>query len=133
MDQKMDLSELIGEWEVAKAAEKSAMEKRRIVEDQIVMLARIPDGFDGVKTIGDGNHQLKATGRINRAVDGDMAQEIAADFGLTQHLSTLFSWKPTVNVRAWKNTSKEITSLFADAITAKPGRVSFSIVEKKGE
>jgi hypothetical protein len=54
-------------------------------------------------------------------------QELAAEHGLTDHLSTLFRWKPEINMAIWKASDERITRPLAGAITAKPGRPSFTI------
>ena len=48
-------------------------------------------------------------------------QELAAEFGLTEHLASLFRWKPEINMAVWKATDEAITKPLAAAITAKPG------------
>jgi hypothetical protein len=68
-------------------------------------------------------------GRINRKVDADKLQAIAAEAGLTEHLSSLFRWKPEIAMSAWKAASPNITTPLLDAITATPGRPSFTITE----
>ena len=57
----------------------------------------------------------------------DKVQELAAEHGLTDHLSTLFRWKPELNMAIWKSSNESITRALAPAITAKPGRPSFTI------
>jgi hypothetical protein len=64
------------------------------------------------------------------AIDGDLAQEIAAENGLTEHLATLFRWSPELNLKAWAHASPEITGPLSAAITAKPGRPSFTITQE---
>ena len=69
----------------------------------------------------------EVVGRIDRKVDADKVQELAAEHGLTDHLSTLFRWKPEINMAIWKAADESITKPLAAAITAKPGRPSFTI------
>jgi hypothetical protein len=64
-------------------------------------------------------------------VDSEKLQELAAEAGLTDHLSTLFRWKPEIEMKAWKATDPSITSALADAITVTPGRPSFTITIKE--
>ena len=64
-----------------------------------------------------------------RVFNEEKLQELAAEAGLTDHLSSLFRWKPEINMEAWKNASYEITIPLSGAITAKPGRPSFSITQ----
>lgn len=126
-----NMNELAQMWLRAKQAEKDATEDRRIVEDHIKMLARISDNLDGTETVEPGEYVIKIAGRIDRKVDGDKVQELAAEHGLTDHLATLFRWKPELNMSAWKAADETITGPLAGAITAKPGRASFSITPKE--
>ena len=66
---------------------------------------------------------------MNRKVDVDLLQEIAAEHGLEDHLGSLFRWKPELNVKAWQQADDSITLPLSGAITTKPGRPSFSIEE----
>lgn len=131
MIETTDINELAQMWLAAKQAEKDATEDRRDVEDHIKKLARIAENFDGTETVETGQYVIKIAGRIDRKVDGDKVQELAAENGLTDHLATLFRWKPELNMSAWKAADETITGPLAGAITAKPGRASFSITPKE--
>lgn len=127
----MNLHNLLTEWRDAKRAEQDAATYRRQVEDRLVEALSIPDNLDGSMTQSVEGFKVKVTGRIDRKVDSKALQEIAQENGLSEHLSTLFRWKPEINMAAWKATSPEITAALADAITAKPGRPSFAIEKEK--
>jgi len=126
-----DMNELAQMWLRAKQAEKDATEDRRDIEDHIKKLARIADSLDSTETVEPGQFIIKIAGRIDRKVDGDKVQELAAEHGLSDHLATLFRWKPELNMSAWKAADETITGPLAGAITAKPGRPSFSITPKE--
>ena len=126
-----DMNELAGMWLAAKQAEKNATEDRRDIEDHIKKLARVADALEGTETVEPGQYEIKIVGRIDRKVDGDKVQELAAEFGLTDHLATLFRWKPELNMSAWKAADESITRPLAGAITAKPGRPSFNVTPKE--
>jgi hypothetical protein len=126
-----DMNELAQMWLRAKQAEKDATEDRRDIEDHIKKLARIADSLDSTETVEPGQYVIKIAGRIDRKVDGDKVQELAAEHGLSEHLATLFRWKPEINMSAWKAADETITGPLAGAITAKPGRASFSITPKE--
>ena len=126
-----DMNELAAMWLRAKQAEKDATEDRRDIEDHIKKLARIADSLDSTETVEPGQYVIKIAGRIDRKVDGDKVQELAAEHGLSEHLATLFRWKPELNMSAWKAADETITGPLAGAITAKPGRPSFSITPKE--
>lgn len=127
-EQDKDVFQLSDAWLQAKEAERMAVEARRAVEDELIKAFRISEQMEGTfnaKT--DNGHHIKIVGRLSRKVDADKVQELAAEHGLTQHLSSLFRWKPEINATAWKATAPEITVLLADAVTVTASRPSFSI------
>jgi hypothetical protein len=124
------IAELAAQWLDAKAREASATEDRRAIEDRIKELVRLPEQLDGTETVERDGYVIKMVGRIDRKVNSEQLQELAAEAGLSDHLSSLFRWKPELNVSVWKNTDESITGALAPAITAKPGRASFSITTK---
>ena len=126
-----DMNELASMWLACKKQEEDATADRRDIEDHIKKLARIAENLDGTETVEPGQYVIKIAGRIDRKVDGDKVQELAAEHGLTDHLATLFRWKPELNMSAWKAADETITGPLAGAITAKPGRASFSITPKE--
>jgi hypothetical protein len=121
---------LYQEWIEAKAAEAMAIKQRRAIEDIMVKSFEVADDFEGTKNIEAETFKIKIEGRINRKVNADKLQEIAAEHGLTDHLSSLFRWKPEIAMTAWKAADKAITTPLLDAITATPGRPSFTITAK---
>ncbi len=118
---------LYADWIEAKAAEKAAQDKRRIIEDEIITAFDISENLDGTLNLEDKGYKLKLVGRMNRKVDADKLQEVARDAGLESLLSSLFRWEPEINMTIWKATDPAITSVLSKAITVKPGRPSFSI------
>lgn len=121
------MEQMAAEWLEAKEAERVAIEKRRDLEDAMRKAASIRDDVEGTETLALEGFRVKVVGRIDRKVDADKVQELAAEFGLTDHLSKLFRWKPEINMAIWKSTDEAITKPLAAAITAKPGRPSFTI------
>jgi hypothetical protein len=126
------ISELVILWQTSKKQEELALKERRFCEDKILSLLGVPENFDGTENfkpdIGLG---LKIEGRITRKVDSEKLQELANLHGLSDHLPSLFRWKPEINAAVWKATSTEITNHLTEAITAKAGRPSFSIIISK--
>lgn len=122
-----DLAGLSAAWMAAKDAEKTAQDQRRIIEDRMLSLIGLPEAFDGTENAAAPGFKIKLVGRLNHKIDSDRLQEIAAENGLTEHLSSLFRWKPEINVRSWKAADESITNALLDAITTTPGRPSFSI------
>lgn len=123
-----NLESLSEKWLRAKEAEREAVEERRNLEDRMLSLIGIATNAEGTTTAKPGPYTVKVVSRLDRKVDADKVQDLAAEYGLTDHLSSLFRWKPDLNMSAWKAADKSITDKLAGAITIKPGRPSFSIV-----
>jgi hypothetical protein len=126
-----ELQNLSADWLRHKTAEEHAVIERRKIEDQIVKLLAVAENFEGTETAEPEGFVVKIVGRIDRKVDSDKLQELAAEFGLSDHLAKLFRWKPEINMAIWKATDESITKPLAGAITAKPGRPSFKITIKE--
>ena len=123
----MTYSELCQFWIQAKEDEKTAIEHRRAYEDKLLSLIGVSENFEGTENAeAPGGYKIKITGRMNRKVDSDKLQELAAENGLTEHLSTLFRWKPDIDAKAWKAADESITRPLMGAITTTPSRASFS-------
>jgi len=117
---------IYNDWLNAKADEKHAIEKRRLIEDQLVQ-EFAPEHFNGTKSISVKGYNIKIVERLTNKVDGDKLQELAADAGLTSHLGELFRWTPTINMASWKAADESITEALLGAVTTKAGRPSFTI------
>lgn len=126
-----DLELLSAFWMQYKAEEDKAQTERRKVEDQMVKILAIPESFESTEIAKPDGFVVKIAGRIDRKVDSDKVQELAAEFGLSDHLTKLFRWKPEINMSAWKAADESITGPLSGAITAKPGRPSFKITIKE--
>ena len=125
-----DLQELSELWLEAKEKERMAIEARRIYEDQMIALMKVPDNLDGTQNQKSGSYAIKVVGRLNRKVDSDKLQELAIEAGLQDHLSSLFRWKPEINAAVWKSADASITTPLLGAITTTPGRPSFTITKE---
>lgn len=127
----MCVTTLSQEWLELKEAEKQATERRRLVEDKLLSLLGIPETLDGTENfeLGSG-YKVKVIGRMVRKVDSEKLQELAAEHGLTEHLSSLFRWSADINSAVWKASSESITKPLLDAITTKAGRPSFTITKE---
>ena len=121
---------LYAQWLDAKAAEKAAMDERRSIEDQLVKALNIPNTLDGTQNVEADGFKVKIVGRLDRKVNSDKLQDLAAEHGLTEHLSSLFRWKPEINASAWKSADPRITAPLLDAITTSNGRPSFTITKE---
>ena len=126
----LDLDTASAEWVTSKEAEKAATERRRKLENHLLSLIGVAENMEGTENVEtDGGYKIKITGRINRKVDGKRIQEIAAEEGLVEHLSSLFRWKPEINMAVWKSADKSITEPLLGGITTQPGRASFTITK----
>ena len=114
-------------WINAKETERLAVEARRKIEDELAAVFQIPEDMEGTDNREVGAYKIKIVGRMNRKVNADLLQEVAAENGLSDYLSTLFRWKPEIAAAAWKSADEKITSVLSAAITTEPGRPSFSI------
>ena len=123
--------ELLDEWLQAKEAERAAQDRRREIEDQLASDIGLAEGDESAQTVDVPGYRIKVTPRVNRSVNADRLQEIAVENGLEGHIERLFRWKAELSMTAWRNTDASITAPLADAITAKPGRPSFSIERKE--
>jgi hypothetical protein len=122
-----DIVFLSSRWLELKHQEEMAVAERRFVEDKMTSLMNIKESLDGSETKEINSMVIKVTGRIDRKVNAALVQEIAAENGLTEHLSSLFRWTPAINMAVWKKCSPEITEVLLGAITSKPGRPSYKI------
>jgi hypothetical protein len=121
-----DISVLTAQWLEAKKAEDKAIRIRRGIEDKLI------DLLDKNQTTIEANDTvIKITHRVDYKVDADKLVELAQQNGLIDHLNALFRWKPEINLRAWNATNEIITKPLVEAITAKPGRPSFTIFSKE--
>jgi hypothetical protein len=124
------MNTLYQRWLDAKKLETAAVAERRELEDQMVETFAIPKDLDGtVKHAIDG-YVIKTEGRINKKIDADKLQVLAAEAGLSEHLSNLFRWKPEINVKVWNAAAEAVTQPLLGAITSTPGRPTFSITKE---
>src|SRR5699024_2386387 len=107
--------------------ERAAQERRRQIEDELNEALGISEALEGVENKEVGKYKVKVTGRINRTVDGDKLQELAAEHGLSLQLRSLLRWRPAISKNQGRNADIPITEPLSAAITDKPGRSSISI------
>jgi hypothetical protein len=123
-----ELDDLSAQWMDAKADEAIAVARRRTIEDRLVELLALDEGKEGTTNAKtEQGFSIKVVGRMNRKVDADKLQELAAEHGLSEHLGSLFRWSADINAAAWKSAAPTITAPLLGAITTTPGRPSFSI------
>ena len=117
-------------WIDAKKLEAAAVAERRELEDEMVKQFGIAKDLDGtVKHEVDG-YVIRMEGRINKKIDADKLQMLAAEAGLSEHLSSLFRWKPEINAKVWNAAAEVVTGPLLGAITSTPGRPTFTITKE---
>lgn len=122
---------LYQQWMEAKAAETEMTARRRALEDEMTKSLQITEDWEGSYTLKDGGFKINVKRAFTRKVDDKRLTAIANEFGLQEYLSTLFRWKPEINLKAWKDTEPSVTDKLAQAVTTTPGRVSFKIEEEE--
>lgn len=125
-----DLQTLSAMWMAAKQAESEAIKSRRDIEDRMTSLIGVAENMEGTETAKPNGYTIKITGRMNRKIDSEKLQEIAALNGLSSHLPNLFRWKPEINASQWKAADDAITRPLLGAITTTPARLSFKIIQE---
>lgn len=124
-------SALYQAWMEAKREEEKAVEIRRRIEDELTELFDIAVDSEGTTTYHADGYAIKATRRLNRKIDGDKLQELARESGLTEHLASLFRWKPEISMKEWKAAAPNITGPLSGAITTTAGRPSYTITKEE--
>ena len=124
------MTTLYQRWLDAKKLETAAVTERRELEDQMVAEFSIPKDLDGTLKREVDGYTIKMEGRINKKIDADKLQMLAAEAGLSEHLSSLFRWKPEINAKAWGAAADAVTQPLLGAITSTPGRPTFTITKE---
>ena len=121
----MDLKNLSEQWLEAKTLERDAAERRRVLEDQMRKCMKIEDNEEGTVSTLIGPYKVKANCRINRKIDPEKFLMLANDAQID--VSEFTKWKCELVMSAWKKQTPETQSALSKAITAEPGRPTFSV------
>ncbi len=124
------MNTLYQRWLDTKKLEAAAVAERRQLEDQMAEEFGLPKDLDGTVNHQVDGYKIKMEGRINKKIDADKLQMLAAEAGLSEHLSNLFRWKPEINVKVWNAAAEAVTQPLLGAITSTPGRPTFSITKE---
>ena len=127
---KITIESLAAEWEDAKNDERRATAMRRDAEDKLFEALKLAKTLEGTVKEITTLYEIKVAGRLDHKIDSAKLQSLAEEAGLTEHLSSLFRWKPEINMAAWKAAHESITGPLLDAITTTASRPSFSITRK---
>lgn len=125
------IESLAAEWEDAKDEERRATARRREAEDKLAEAMKLARNLEGTVKEITTLYEIKVAGRLDHKIDSAKLQALAEEAGLTEHLSSLFRWKPELNMTAWKAAHESITGPLLDAITTTASRPSFSITRKE--
>lgn len=117
-------------WLNAKKIEGVAIKERRELEDLMVKEFAIPKDLDTTINREVEGYKVKVEGRINQKIDAEKLQLLAAEAGLSEHLSSLFRWKPEINAKVWNAAADAVTVPLLGAITSTPGRPTFTITQE---
>lgn len=118
-------------WASFKEDEVKAIKHRREIEDELSKILMINHAQEGMVVLDTDKFEIKVQTRMTRKVDADKLQEIAAEHDLSKHLSTLFRWKADIDMKSWKASEPEVTTLFSQAVTTTAGRPSYTITKEE--
>lgn len=127
MTSKEIIDELEDQWLQLKSQEKEAQRQRRIVEDKISSLLNVQSGYEGTKRLS----KLKISWSVNRMVDFATISEILEKSN--PDYARFFSLSASLNLKEWRAAPEMVQSIFAEAITAKPTRPTFTQTEEKND
>ena len=122
---------LYQQWMEAKAAEAEMTARRRAIEDEMAKSLQITEDWEGSYTMKDGGFKINVKRAFTRKVDDKRLTALANEFGLQEYLSTLFRWKPEINLKAWKDTEPSVIDKLAQAVTTTPGKIGIKIEEEE--
>ena len=122
---------LYEQWMEAKAAETEMTTRRRAIEEEIAKSLAVPEDWEGSYTMKDGGFKINVKRAFTRKVDDKRLTALANEFGLQEYLSTLFRWKPEINLKAWKDAEPTVTDKLAQAVTTTPGKIGIKIEEEE--
>lgn len=117
-------------WLDAKKLETAAVADRRELEDLMILEFAIPKDLDTTVSREVDGYKIKMEGRINKKIDADKLQMLAAEAGISEHLSSLFRWKPEINAKVWNAAADAVIQPLLGAITSTPGRPTFTITKE---
>ena len=121
----MTLQSLSEQWLEAKEIEREAAERRRAIEDQMRKAMHLTGEEEGSVKQKLNNCVVKANCRINRRIDVEKFLHIAN----ANHIdvTTFTRWKAELVMSAYRDLPAETKAALAPAITAEPGRPTFSV------
>lgn len=120
-----DLNNLSQQWLEAKTLERDAMERRRTIELEMAKCLKLQDSDEGTVSHVSGPYKIKAACRINRKIDPEQFLLLANDAKID--ITEFTKWKCELVMSAWKKQTPFVQQALSKAITAEPGKPTFTI------
>lgn len=121
----MTIEELSAAWLEAKETERDAAERRRKIEDQMRQSLKIEESEERTVKQVAGSYVVKANCRVNRKIDPEHFLRLANDAKVD--VSGFTRWKCELVMAEWKKQPAYVQQTLSNAITAEPGRATFSV------
>lgn len=125
---------LLAEWEAAQRAAAKAVDKERMLRDEVAKCAFV-DPKEGVNKLKlKHGYQLEMDHKINRTVDRALLGQYSDTLeGMGVDLGQLIREKPELRVGEYKKLPEEARKVFDLCLTIKPGTPSLKInLPKRG-
>ena len=120
-----DLKNLSEQWLEAKTLEQNAAARRKLIEDQMRKCLKIADNEEGTVSSVIDKYKVKAACRINRKIDPEQFLMLANDAKI--EVQEFTRWKCELIMSAWKKQPEFVQQVLSRAITAEPGRATFTV------
>lgn len=122
---------LIEELYEAKAAEEAAKAKRVQLEADLAKALEVPEQWEGSQTRTVNEYKVCVKRAMNVKIDAARLQEITDRYGLKEEAAKSFRWKCELDKKGWNALNPTTQSVFSEAITKTPGKVSITVELKK--
>jgi len=109
---------------------KALKEEQATLAQTIIEESNVPE-LNGSKTVNEGDYKVVFTQKLNRTIDADKLKEVAQKHGVSDALGVIFSWKPSLIAKEWKEVNDEYKAIFSQAFTDKLGKMSLKITKKE--
>ena len=122
---------LIEELYEAKAAEEAAKAKRVQLEADLAKALEVPDQWEGSQTRTVNEYKVCVKRAMNVKIDTVRLDAIIRRDGLEEEAAKSFRWKCELDKKGWNALNPTTQSVFSEAITKTPGKVSITVELKK--
>ena len=135
MDELMNrekIKSLIAEIDSLKKAEANISDLRRVAEINLIEAMEV-EQKEGTDSFSIDDYEVKITQKVTKTIDAELLRDVAIEFEITDSLSTLFRWKPSIIAKEWKVADEDVKAKLASAITEKFAKPLVTITTKDGE